>query len=115
MSLGWEFSGHKFNAPMPEPGSWAGAPAPGQRGEPGARQPLVDAGAKTRAFAPTDDELAAELPRSDEEVQRDLKALFAIRDAALADAAGRPAQHPDRPDFEPTRPFDDPDPLPRRR
>jgi hypothetical protein len=59
-----------------------------------------------RAFVPTADE---DEPKSDEDVQRDLKALFAIRDAALAEAAGRkkPRDEPEPPDFEPTQPFDD--------
>lgn len=99
LSLGWEFTGFDADQ-MPDPRSWAqSAPAP-----------LVPAGAAVatadRAFVPTADE---EEPKTDEDVQRDLKALFAIRDAALAEAAGRkkPRDEPEPPDFEPTQPFDD--------
>ncbi|HEX7889792.1 MAG TPA: hypothetical protein VF522_10565 [Ramlibacter sp.] len=91
LSLGWEFQG--FNADeMPDPHTWAqSGPAP---------------------LGPTgrgrSDE---EAPKTDDDVQRDLKALFAIRDAALADTARRPSRKSERdddpPDFQPTQPFDD--------
>lgn len=88
LSLGWEFVGVDAAA-MPDPNTWAQSGA-----------------------AP----LAPELPpldlpqsRNDDDVQRDLRALFAIRDAALADAAGArgdsAAADDGQVDFEPTRPF----------
>ena len=110
MSLGWEFQGHDLTAAMPEPGAWAQAQPP--LAGAGSRAPLVDT--KARAFAPTADEVAGELPKNDDDIQRDLATLFAIRDAAMADAANKPGDL-DRPDFEPTRPFDDADPQRKSR
>jgi len=86
ISLGWEFHGQNLAALMPEPHNRAAA------GSGGAAE--------------------KESPKSDEDVQNDLKALFAIRDAAIADAAqkGRAPQRDeddDRPDFAPTQPFED--------
>ena len=99
MSLGWEFDGFNPNE-MPDPRAWAqSGPAP-----------LVNADWK----APTPSgfsELQAEDTKSDEDVQRDLQALFAIRDAALADTAKKPQR--EGPDFEVTQPFEDPDPPKR--
>jgi hypothetical protein len=112
MSLGWEFQGDKLSAAAPDAASWKPPAQSAPAGAAAARAPLVDA--KARAFAPTADELASDLPRSDDDMQRDLAALFAIRDAALADAANKP-RPPQRPDFEPTRPFDDADPPPKPR
>jgi hypothetical protein len=97
VSVGWEFEGHGATTS-------AGAPAiklPGTA-TPSGRAPLVS-NAAARDFAPTDDALAGEMPRSDEDMQQDLQALFAIRDAAIADAA----KNESRPDFEPTQPFED--------
>ncbi|MCG2595075.1 hypothetical protein LZ009_20035 [Ramlibacter sp. XY19] len=108
VSVGWEFEGHGVSSSQGAPAvRLAGAPPP-QSG----RVPLVPP-AQPRAFAPTDDAMVAELPRSDEDMQQDLQALFAIRDAAIADAA----KNEDRPDFEQTRPFEDteaPPPSPQR-
>jgi hypothetical protein len=93
LSLGWEFQG--FNAAeMPDPHTWmASGPAP---------------------LGPAADSRGDERPKADEDMQRDLQALFAIRDAAMADTAKpkpksqpRRQRDPDRPDFEPTQPFDD--------
>jgi hypothetical protein len=91
LSLGWEFQG--FNAAdMPDPQSWThSAPAP-------LHVPLA-----APALAPHVDE--AEAPKTDEDIQRDLQALFAIRDQALAETAGRRRAGHD--DFEVTKPFGD--------
>ncbi len=90
LSLGWEFQ--DFNAAeMPDPRSWVqSAPAP-----------LAAAPAPSRP-AP----LEMEAPKTDEDVERDLKALFAIRDAAMAETA-RQASARGHVDFQPTQPFDD--------
>jgi hypothetical protein len=100
LSIGWEFQG--FNAAeMPDPKMWAqSGPAP-----------LVHADwqARSVALGPADD-AAAEPPKSDEDVQRDLQALFAIRDAAIAQTATGKGSEPERQnDFQPTQPFDDDD------
>lgn len=100
LSIGWEFQG--FNAAeMPDPKMWAqSGPAP-----------LVQADwqARNGALGPGDD-TAAEPPKSDEDVQRDLQALFAIRDAAIAQTAPRKGGEPERQnDFQPTQPFADDD------
>ena len=89
LSLGWEFEG--FNAvEMPDPNTWAqSGPAPLQGG-----------------FA---NRVREEQRKSEEDVQEDLQALFAIRDAAMADTAKRaPAARDEQPDFQPTQPFEDP-------
>lgn len=92
LSLGWEFDGFKA-AEMPDPRAWAqSGPAPLAAG-PAAGAPL----------APLD----MEAPKTDEDVERDLKALFAIRDAAMADTARRPRAAGEQVDFQPTQPFDD--------
>jgi hypothetical protein len=96
LSLGWQFEGDvPTRSGLPEPSSWQNTSA-------GAA--TVPAGLDgDRGFAATDDS------KTDEDVQRDLEALFAIRDAALAQNT---RDH--QPDFEPTRPgFDEPD-MPRR-
>lgn len=98
LSLGWEFPGAKAQ-PMPGTGDWlqAGVAAAGE--------------AASRQEA----EAKEEAQRSDDEVQRDLQALFAIRDAALAAASGSPASEPAENDFQPTQPFDEGEPgKPRR-
>ena len=86
LSLGWEFQG--FNAAeMPDPHTWAqSGPAPLGRARGDARE------------APK---------KGDDDVQRDLAALFAIRDAAMADTNRRATPRDDQPDFQPTQPFDD--------
>jgi hypothetical protein len=97
VSVGWEFEGH---TPVTSPG--APLIKTGNGILPSVRAPLVPAD-QPRSFAPAGDALAAEMPRSDEEMQQDLQALFAIRDAAIADAANKE----ERPDFEATQPFAD--------
>ena len=85
MSLGWEFQG--FNAAeMPDPRTWAQrGPAP-----------------RASGFGPSGPAADSEPPKSDEDVQRDLEALFAIRDAALAETVRKPP--PPENDFESTQP-----------
>jgi len=100
LSIGWEFQG--FNAAeMPDPRTWAqSGPAP-LTPMPAFAQPRED------VFPPTEDP-DAEPPKTDEDIQRDLQALFAIRDAALADAAAeRPTPGARSEDFQPTQPFID--------
>lgn len=105
LSLAWEFQGMSMDS-LPDMRGWAqSAPAP--LGEAGPGKP-----AAVEGFVEPDGLLAA--PKADDDVQRDLDALFAIRDAALSDAAGKDQPHPDRPDFQATQPFDDPEP-PRAR
>jgi hypothetical protein len=86
-SLSWQFQGKpaQRNTEMPEPASWGGKPS--------APAPLEMPG-RTPKPAPKEAE-------PDEDLQKDLQALFAIRDAALSK---QPPPDPDRPDFEPTRP-----------
>jgi hypothetical protein len=101
LSLGWEFQG--FNAAeMPDPKTWAqSGPAP-----------LVEADwhPQNSGFGAGDDVAAQEQAKSDEDVQRDLQALFAIRDAAIAQTAPRKGRAPEgQADFQPTQPFDDDD------
>jgi hypothetical protein len=96
LSLGWEFQGFDA-ADMPDPHTWSqSGPAPLQ-------PPLLEPDWHAPGAAQQGDEAS----RSDEDVQRDLKALFAIRDAALAQT--RPDPDDDAPnDFQPTQPFEDP-------
>lgn len=108
VSVGWEFEGHGASTSAQ---AAEGFKAAGTAGHPPARAPLVGPD-QVRGFAPTDDAMGAELQRSEDDMQTDLKALFAIRDAAMADAAHK---EPDRPDFEPTQSFEDTDrPAPPR-
>jgi len=89
LSLGWEFQG--FNAAeMPDPHTWAqSGPAP-----------------LTSLREP--EPVKAEA-RTDDDIQRDLQALFAIRDAALTETMAKKKPSRDEPiDFQPTQPFDDP-------
>lgn len=97
MSLAWEFQNFKVEK-LPDPKTFAfSGPAP--------LAELKEANA-ARSFEPTHDPHAEEEERKNEEdVERDLKALFAIRDAALAEATGRPP-HGHR-DFQVTQPFRD--------
>lgn len=102
LSLGWEFQGFD-PAQMPDPHAWVqSGPAP----------LMAMDGAPVRGSRRDE----AEPPKTDDDVQRDLQALFAIRDAALADASGQPRgaskPRPERPenDFQPTQPFDDSNP-----
>jgi hypothetical protein len=94
LSLGWEFQDF-VAADMPDPHTWAqSGPAP------------LASRAGDSGFALSQQPRDEEGPRSDDEVQRDLQALFAIRDAALAQT--RPGARDDAPnDFQPTQPFDD--------
>jgi len=104
VALGWEFAGYKASE------------ASCAAGQAAALEPLVmpialspaadlDAAASERAFAPTLDPLGNEPFKSEDDVQRDLAALFAIRDAAMADTARKPrtGEH----DVERPRPFQD--------
>jgi hypothetical protein len=98
MSVNWQFEGRTpmGKVEMPDPKTWTGA------------APLETTGGFGGGADAFDDD------KSDDDVQRDLEALFAIRDAAMAE--GKPAgrRNSDQPDFEPTRPgFDEPD-LPHR-
>lgn len=93
LSLGWEFQG--FNAAeMPDPHTWVhSGPAP----------LAADAPARRASV-----EMEVEPPKTDEDVQRDLQALFAIRDAAMADTGKPPAaDQREQADFQPTQPFED--------
>ncbi|HEY0823359.1 MAG TPA: hypothetical protein VGD76_06175 [Ramlibacter sp.] len=107
LSLGWEFQG--FNAAeMPDPRTWAmSGPAP-------LHAPLVQPGwrAPTSGFGGLEEGGSEEATKSDEDVQRDLQALFAIRDAAIAETAPKKQRDPEgHKDFQPTQPFDDEDPV----
>lgn len=99
LSLGWEFQGVNA-ADMPDPKMWAqSGPAP-----------LVQADSlpQNSGFDPGDDLVTQEPPKSDDDVQRDLQALFAIRDAAIAQTAAGKGRDPEgQKDFQPTQPFDD--------
>ncbi len=107
VSLGWEFEGHDPAPAMPDATAWAGQSSPARTGA---------AAASVAPPAAGPDPLELELPRSDEDIQRDLEKLFAIRDAAIADASRRPEPDGPMPGFENTQPFaDDDPPLPRRR
>jgi hypothetical protein len=86
MSLGWEFAGVKLSD-MPDPKSW----------NPAATRPTGPLQADATRGG------AAEAPR-DADVEQDLQALFAIRDAALAETTRKPARPPEKPDFEDTHP-----------
>ena len=113
LGIGWEFEGHKLTEPMPDSNSWKAAARPARPplARPGSHDLLMD----PTGFAPTDDQLV-ELPQSDEEIQElqdiqgDLDALFKIRDAAIKDAAQKPAAPADARDFEPTQPPEDSEP-----
>jgi hypothetical protein len=87
LSLGWEFTGMKASD-MPDARNWnagnrAAVPGPSPEAERGGPDTEED--------------------RSDEDIERDLRALFAIRDAAMADTNPPPAD-PAKPDFEDTHP-----------
>jgi hypothetical protein len=83
-SLSWQFEGkpEPTHAAMPDPGIWGGTkrgPAP--------------AAAKGKAG-----------PATDADLEKDLKALFAIRDAALKDTAAGQSADDEHPEFAPTQP-----------
>ena len=89
LSLGWEFSGVKASD-MPDPKTWNMAAA---------RTAAPLAPLKAERAGPDTEE-----SRTDDEMERDLRALFAIRDAAMADTARKPPGDPAPPDFEDTHP-----------
>jgi hypothetical protein len=97
LSRGWEFMDARAEQ-MGDAKSWTLAGA---------------AAAAAAATAPADAQSQAQpdeaASRKDDDVQKDLQALFAIRDAALADAARKPRDDLGHRDFEPTQPFDDSD------
>jgi hypothetical protein len=105
MSLGWEFKG--FNAEeMPDPRTWVhSGSAPLE-----ALPPLVGA---LRSGGPSDGGQQPESgsARTDDDMESDLRALFAIRDAAMADTA-KPV-HRDEVDFQSTQPPEDSGDQPR--
>lgn len=82
-SLSWQFDGKPLpaHAAMPDPAIWGGVPkaAPGTPAAP--------------AKAPQDADL-----------EKDLKALFAIRDAVLKDTAAGELAEDEHPEFAPTQP-----------
>lgn len=82
-SLSWQFEGKPVptHAAMPEPAVWGGAKAP-----------AAAAAQVKRASMPA--------PGQDADLEKDLKALFAIRDAVLKDTASED----DHPEFAPTQP-----------
>lgn len=107
ISLGWEFQG--FNAAdMPDPNSWApSGPAPLH---PPLVQPDWRAPSGFGHTVPPMDEGA----KSDEDIDRDLKALFAIRDAAMADTVRKPPPaEGGEGEFASTQPPEDPQPPKR--
>lgn len=105
LSLGWEFQGAASEAKA----AAKSAAAP-QLDAPSTQPPSDQDSASARAFAPTRDPLADESGTGEDDVQRDLDALFAIRDAAIAQAAGKPAPvQPGPGDFQATQPFRDSD------
>jgi hypothetical protein len=93
LSLGWEFQGFDIQS-MADPKTWAQS-----NFSPSNPAPLT-------SLAPAGEEA----PRAEDDVESDLQKLFAIRDAALAAAARKPAEpdeDDDHPEFQPTQPFDD--------
>jgi hypothetical protein len=101
LSIGWEFQG--FNAKeMPDPNTWVAS------GPVSLHAPLVEADWKPEASefgadAVEDAIEDAEPHKTDDDVERDLRALFAIRDAAIADTVpGRPPR-PDPDEFQSTQ------------
>lgn len=114
LSTGWEFHGHQLKDAMPDPKSWSALQAGSGHAPLATRGSRAPRGQGTSGFAHTDDPTALEPPRSDEDMQSDLKALFAIRDAAMADAAKKPGE-PDHPEFEQTQPFSDSETQPAKR
>ena len=96
LSLAWEFQG--FNAKdMPDPHTWAAS-------MPGALLPA--GGPAPQTGPPAAQEAQASQP--DEDLASDLQALFAIRDAAIAQPTPRQAGAPED-DFQDTQASDDAD------
>lgn len=96
-SLSWQFEGKPLQThkEMPPPSTW---------GKMGGR-PLAPAAPAAPAPAP----VAAPRASEDAELEQDLKALFAIRDAVLKDNV---ADEDDHPEFAPTQPGFSEDDLP---
>jgi len=87
LSISWQFAGitSSSGGQLPGAGDW------------NVRQ---SAAAPTAASASVPGALASSQQDDDADVEEDLKALFAIRDAVLKG----PSDEPQQPDFEPTRP-----------
>lgn len=107
LGLAWEFEGYVTpqRAAMPDPKVWIAS-------GPAAIEPTA---ATAQSFAPTMDPMDMDpLPpaREADDVEEDLQALFAIRDAALARTE---PEAPEEQDFEATRPGFDDEPEPPRR
>jgi hypothetical protein len=102
LSVGWEFAGVKSTDLS------ASRPAPATAHVAGSGSGVDTVPAPLRRLDLPGQEVTEheDAPDSQDDVEQDLQALFAIRDAALADAARRPAREPG-PDFEPTQPFDE--------
>jgi hypothetical protein len=108
LSVSWRFEGQPKASAMPDPKVWAAAGvAAGATAadEPVAEEPPPVVEETLTGFEPTQD------PLDDDDIDRDLQALFAIRDAVLAETRNPNA---DAPDFEPTRPGTDEDIAPKR-
>jgi hypothetical protein len=105
LSLGWEFQDYKAGPEaVAGPASWSQAAGHAPLVAPGSLGPLLDRPAGPGpGFAPTTEPLGHEAGKSEDDVQRDLEALFAIRDAAMADT-GRKPPPPVENDFENTQP-----------
>ena len=98
LSIGWEFQG--FNAAeMPDPRTWA-ASGPAPLVAPGGKAPSVS------GFGGDESEVT-----SDDDLESDLQALFAIRDAAIAQSGAPKSSVPaaEVDDFEPTQAPEDSD------
>lgn len=126
LSVGWEFPGVSAQE-MPDPKSWSqsgrattpGAPVPAaapaslataiaQHAQASQAAHVAKEARDARAADAAQAAEAAEDARTNDEIQSDLRALFAIRDAALADAARKPAGDDDEdahPEFQATQPF----------
>jgi len=96
LSLGWEFTGFKAEE-MPDPKKWDAAAAR-------AAAPLKPGEPERRPAEPERTAASGQEPRADDDLESDLQALFAIRDAALADTTRKPRRDPAHPDFEDTHP-----------
>lgn len=135
VTVGWQFEGEPTGVQktaMPDPKTWEAHGAPAQPVPPSIAGTPLAAAAATAPMASLDllDSQDTE-PSDEDDVQRDLAALFAIRDAVLAkdlsaaeeveaeqaaaaSAAAEPrvrragAEDDMASDFEPTRPFDIP-------
>lgn len=99
MSVAWEFQDFKVED-LPDPKSFASSgPAP--------LVELQDANTARSSQPGPETRFEEEERKNEEDVARDLQALFAIRDAALADASRKPPL-PGHGDFQPTEPYKDP-------